>query len=204
MSGIKFSYFWFMMMLGNTIMAQYSYVPQTIRTPYGNVTTQHAIYTPMHYGNYGQINPKFDFTVVLKSDSVINFRSRVEAEDKKMFVLQKEKKLKRKIFPNDTKEIYGYSSTWGRMKGIPADSCWLFKTYKGAINSYSTLPMKDQNAVIAIQHGDDGEIVALSKKALEAITGTEDEKIVKWLIKNKFGKVIDYYNDQRKVATIVK
>ncbi len=184
--------------LSNGLFAQYIYVPQTISTPYGNVTTQRAVYMPMNYGNYGTANPKFEFTVVLKSDSVINLKSRIESEEKKMYVIHKVKKVKRKMFPNDTREIYGYSSIHGRMKGIPADSCWLFKAYSGAINSYLSLPLKDYQMVIAIQQGDDGAIVPLNKENLEATTGTEDPKIVKWLERNKLSKVLMYYNEQQR------
>jgi RNase P/RNase MRP subunit p29 len=186
----------------NILSAQMIYAPQTFNTPRGNITVNQPVgMMPRYNGGFsGQANPRFDFTVVLKSDSVINLKSRIEVEDKKMFVLQKEKKVKRKIFPNETKEIYGFSLSWGRMKGVPADSCWLFKTYKGAINSFSSLPMKDQGAVIAIQNGEDGEIVALTKNNLKAMTGTEDEKIMKWLAKNKLTKAIDYYN-KLKIST---
>ncbi len=180
--------------LSRGLFAQYIYVPETISTPYGNVTTQRAVYMPM---NYGTTNPKFDFTVVLKSDSVINLKSRIESDEKKMYVIHKEKKEKRKIFPNDTREIYGYSSLYGRIKGTPADSCWLFKAYTGAINSYLSLPMKDYNLVIAIQKGDGGEIVQLNKKNVEAITGREDPKIAKWLDKNKLIRILMYYNEQQ-------
>ncbi|MBI3218347.1 MAG: hypothetical protein HYZ44_02440, partial [Bacteroidetes bacterium] len=51
---------------------------------------------------------------------------------------------------------------------------------------------------IAIQQGDDGPIIPLNKKSLEAITGTDDPKIVKWMSQYKYGKVISYYNDQQK------
>jgi hypothetical protein len=194
-----------LMSLAISTSAQYVYVPQTIHTPYGNATIQQPMYMyrPMYF-NYGNVatNPKFDFTIVLKSDSVITLRSRMEAQDKKMYVMQKEKKLKRKIFPNETKSISGYSSTWGRIKGIPADSCWLFKITKGPINCYSSLPMMDIVTAIAIQKGEDGEIVSLSKENLEAITGTEDEKIKKWLEKDKLTKVIQYFNEVNKPTSV--
>jgi hypothetical protein len=183
-------------------IAQMMPMSTTFSTPRGNIQTTTWVPGPrMYYGNT-TANPKFDFTVVLKSDSVITLRSRMEAEDKKMYVLQKVNKAKRKIFPNETKEVSGYSDSWGRMRGIPADSCWLFKIAKGPINCYSSLPMKDINTAIAIQKGEDGEIVALSKKNLEAITGSEDEKIKKWLEKEKFVKVIKYYNKLNKTSSI--
>ncbi|MFM9841179.1 MAG: hypothetical protein ACKVOQ_23145 [Cyclobacteriaceae bacterium] len=184
------------------VVAQMMPMSTTFSTPRGNIQTTTWVPGPrMYYGN-ATANPKFHFTVILKSDSVITLRSRVEAEDKKMYVTQKAKKVKRKIFPSETKEVTGYSDAWGRLKGIPADSCWLFKITPGPINCYSTLPMHDITTTIAIQKGEDGEIVALSKKNLEAITGTEDEKIKKWLEKDKLTKVIQYYNEVNKPTSV--
>ena len=82
----------FLVLVGHLACAQFTYIPQTINTPYGNVHYQQRIYTPMNYGYVTQVNPKFDFTIILASDSVINLRSRVEVEDKKMYLLQKDKK----------------------------------------------------------------------------------------------------------------
>ncbi len=190
-----------LMSLAMSTSAQYVYVPQTIHTPYGNATIQQPMYMyrPMYF-NYGNAtsNPKFDFTIVLTNDSVITLRSRMEVTDKKMHLAQKVKKQKRKIFPNETKQVSGYSSAWGRLTGIPADSCWLFKITKGPINCYSSLPMRDIATAIAIQKGEDGEIVPLSRKNLEAITGNDDEKINKWLEKDKLTKVVQYYNEVNK------
>ena len=188
--------------LTNALFAQTFYVPQTIRTPQGNVTIQTPVYRPMPmYGNYGQVNPKFEFTVVLKNDSTFTFKSRVEAKDKKMYVLQKKKRVKRKIFPSETKEIYAYNASYGRLKGIVTDSCWYFKAHSGAINSYTVLPTIDKNSAIAMQQGEDGTIIPINKKNLEAITGTDDPKIVKWLSQYKYAKVIAYYNEQKKKQT---
>jgi hypothetical protein len=187
--------------LSNGLFAQYMYVPQTISTPYGNVTTQRAVYMPMNYGNYGTVNPKFEFTITLKNDSVLTFKSRIETTDKKMYVLQKKKRVKRKIFSSETKEIYAYHASYGRLKGIVTDSCWYFKAHSGTINSYTVLPTIDKNAAIAMQQGDDGPIIPINKKNLEAITGTDDPKIVKWLSQYKYAKVIAYYNEQKKKQT---
>ncbi|NOS94652.1 MAG: hypothetical protein HOP30_22300 [Cyclobacteriaceae bacterium] len=186
--------------LSNGLFAQMHYVPQTFSTPYGNITTHQAIYTPMYYGNYGgPANSKFELIVILKNDSIFTFKSRFEAENKKMFVLQKQKKIKRKIFPSETKEIIAYSKLYGRMKGIPADSCWYFKVTSGALNSFACIPVTDRTMAAAIQLGNDGPIIPLTKKNLEEITGSEDPKIVKWLKQNKFSKIIDYYNEKQLV-----
>lgn len=175
--------------------AQFVTVPNTIRTPGGNIAINQRIYMPIHYAN-SPSNPKFDFVVTLKNDSVLTFSSKVNAEDKKMYLEQRVKKQKRKIFPDETKSIIGISDNWGKIPGIPADSCWLFKIYTRAINCYSSVPVMDAELAIAIQYGDQAPIVPLTKKNLEAITGTDDKKIVKWLAKDKLAKVIEYYNEK--------
>jgi hypothetical protein len=185
--------------LSRGLFAQVHYVPQTFSTPYGNITTHQAVYTPMYYGNYGgQVNLKYEFTVTLKNDSVLTFKSRMESENKKMYIVQKNGKVKRKIFANETKELYAYNVNYGRLKGIVADSCWYFKAHKGAINSYTVIPNNNKDMAAAIQEGEDGPIIALTKKNLEAMTGNDDPKIVKWLSKYKYSKVISYYNEQQK------
>jgi hypothetical protein len=183
----------------NHAIAQYVSVPYTVPTPYGNMSMSQHIYMPTHYYNSNS-NPKFNFEVTLKNDSVVKFKSRILSENKKMYVLFKEHKTKRKVVPNETKVVYGNSTTWGRIKGLPADSCWLFKMNKGAINCYSSVPMIDINSTIAIQEGEKGEIVALTKENLQGITGKDDDKIVKWLNKNKLIKVIEYFNKNNKAT----
>src|SRR5689334_21559365 len=139
--------FFSLVAISDEAVTQFVSVPYTMHTPGGNVTMYNYVYTPTHYGN-GNVNPRFDFEVTLKNDSVVKFRSRVLSENNKMYVLLKEKKSKRKILPDETKEIYGGSSTWGRLKGLPADSCWLFKMNKAPINCYSSVPMTDINSTI--------------------------------------------------------
>ncbi|MCE2997317.1 MAG: hypothetical protein ACK5RG_18965 [Cyclobacteriaceae bacterium] len=198
---IKFIQILAFIALSNALFAQTFYVPQTIRTPQGNVTIQHPVYHHMNYGNYnGQINlnAKFEFTITLENDSIITFKSRFESADKKMYVVQKIKGVKREIFPGETKEVIAYSSNYGRIKGIPADSCWYFKAHSGAINSYTILPMNNRNDAIAIQQGDNAPIIPLTKTNLIAITGSDDPKIAKWLSKNKLAEIITYYNEQER------
>lgn len=185
--------------LSNGLSAQVYYVPQTFSTPRGNITVHQPMRMPGSYGNFGgQVNPKFEFIVILKNDSVLTFKSRIESADKKMYVLQKKKRVKRKIFPSETKEVIAYSSNYGRIKGIPADSCWYFKAHSGAINSYTILPMNVRNDAIVIQQGDNGPIIPLTKTNLIAITGSDDPKIAKWLGKNKLAEIITYYNDEER------
>jgi len=71
------------LLTGATAMAQIM-VPQTtvIRTPYGNVN--HTTYTYQHMSYYGSTAPisnKYDFTIVLKDNSKLQTRARIEYKD---------------------------------------------------------------------------------------------------------------------------
>ena len=186
-----------LILLSQSAIAQFVSVPYSMHTPYGNVPMSNHVYMPSHYNGKG--NPKFDFTITLKkNDSIVHFKSRMLSEKKKLYVNFKQNKTKTRIYPAETKQLFGYSSRWGKMEGIPADSCWLFKVTTGAINGYSSVPVVNASGTIAIQDGKNGEIDALTKENLEGMVGNDDEQIVKWLNKNKLLKVIEYYNDKNR------
>lgn len=188
----------FLCFVGFNVNAQFVSVPYTMSTPGGNVPMYHHVYMPMHYNNSNS-NPKFNFEVTLKNDSVIKFKSRILSENKKLYMVQKEGKVKRKIFPEDTKScLVHLSSNFGLKFGMPADSCWLFKINVGPISSYSSIPSADLNDAIAIQKGAEGKIVTLNKENLEEMVSPGDEKLDKLIDKSKFAKAIEYYNDMKK------
>jgi hypothetical protein len=185
-------------------------VTTTMHTPYGNVP--HTYYVPspsMYYGTAGtSISAKYEFFVVLKNDSVISGRARIElSKQQDNSITFKNKKEKIKLFPRDTKAIYrynitnateqraaSYSITKEKLEGIPANSCWLFKSYAGKINAYSFLAEPGLIYAIAIQEGEHGSIVPIAKENLKAIIGTEDYKLNKLIEKNNFIKAIEMYN----------
>ncbi len=186
-----------LVVLSHSAVAQFVSVPYTMHTPYGNVPMNNYVYVPTYYNN-GTSNPKFEFEVTLKNDSVIKFKSRILSENKKLYILLKEKKVKRKIFPNETKYVVGNSSTWGIMKGIAADSCWLFGVRFGAINCFTSIPIFDISYTMAIKKGDSGDIMALNKENLKNMVGPQDEKLSKLIEKGKLIKAIEYYNEKNK------
>jgi len=165
-----------LVVVSHTAVAQYMNVPYTMSTPGGNIPMHQNIYMNMGHGG-GKSNPKFDFEVTLKNDSIVKLRSRILPEGKKLYMEQKEGKVKKKIFPQDTKSCLArLSSTFGLKFGIAADSCWLFKINVAAINCYSSIPSADLNDAIAIQKGNEGKIVTLNKENLEEMVSPGDEK----------------------------
>ena len=164
----------------------------------GGQSVPYTSYIPSPRYNYGQGNPslKYEFHFVLKNDSTFIATTRINiTKDEDNSITVKIRKVKATLFPEDTKSISRTTYDGQLLKGIPADSCWLFKTVTGKINTYSYLAELGLDYVIAIQEGDQGKIVPLSKEnLLQMITSTDDPKIYKWIENKKFTKAIERYN----------
>ena len=88
---------------------------------------------PLNPGNYRPSTfrspkDKFRYNIVLKNDSVLEARTRIERM-KPCDIMAIGKKDKMVIIkPADTKEVWRKASTGKIMRGVPHDSYWLFKT----------------------------------------------------------------------------
>lgn len=168
----------------------------TISTPYGNVRTTTYTNIPVYYGGTGIVSAKHKFTIILKNDSTVTANTKIDMTDKTQGVYVKVKgKGKEKIEPVDTKEIYRITAEGRKISGMPVDSCWLFLSAKGKINTYSNLAEVGTMYAVAIQQGDTGPIKPLTKNNLLAIVGDEP-KLKKLVERGKFIKAIDAYNGQ--------
>jgi hypothetical protein len=186
-------------LISATAFSQMYSVPSTIRTPYGNVTTYTNHYVPMYYGGYQlpTVFKRAKLMVVLKNDSVLNIRAKFDAGSKQNAITLKGKKgaLDKVYKPTDTKSITRIFTTGeAPIKGMPADSCWLFKVISGRINGYSNVPLQSHASVVAIQDGDDA-IVKLTKDNLLAMMPERNEKLEKLFKKNKLIEAIKLYNN---------
>ena len=168
--------------------------PRTINTPMGNVTTSTMQYVPMYYGNQ-QSSYKHDFTVVMKNDSVFTRRMAIDISDKQHKFSVKAGGGKEVIRPADTREVSRLLPSGQRMKGVPADSCWLFHSVKGKINCYAYLAEEGYNYLAAIQQGE-GPILPLTKANLLAMVSTQDPKLQKMIDRGKFANAIKRYNTE--------
>jgi hypothetical protein len=136
---------------------------------------------------------KYEFTVRLKNDSMFRVKSRIDISTNKHFITVKKDKQKINISPADTKSISHISKYNGyTIKGIPADSCWLFMVDKGKINSYSFIPDEVMLFIVAVQKGE-GPIVPLTKKTLQEMVG-EDPKLSKLIEDGDLLEAIEVYN----------
>jgi hypothetical protein len=138
-------------------------VQSAIRSPYGNVPHTYYVPNPMRYYGQGKNNTsKQPYTIILKSDSCFTASTRIYLSEDKHYIIVKKRKVKRQIFPAETKTISCKDIDGSTLIGIPADSCWFFKISKGRINSYSFIPEKGMYHVTAIQEGN-GPIVPLNE-----------------------------------------
>jgi hypothetical protein len=187
-----------------TLFAQGFYMPATtkINTPYGphNITTYQYVRTPWVYSGGGPVSSKYEFTVTLKNDSSFIVRSKIHFKDDVDYLRIKKGGQVTKITASDTKQISRKRSDNGKqLVGIATDSCWLFQVETGAINCYSFLAEADAIAfTTAIQYGDDGEIVSLTKGNLLKITGVYDKDIMKQVKKENLPEAVRIFNKKIK------
>jgi hypothetical protein len=173
--------------------------PMTIKTPYGNVNTPgvYRPYTPVYGSSQQQTYFKRAKLIVhLNNDSVKNIRAAFDANSKQNTVTIKGKKGQAdQVFkPADTKSVSRVFEGVGTLKGIPADSCWLFKIITGRINGYSNVPAYSEYSIIAIQDGE-GAIRKLTKDNLSAMIPARSEKLERLLSKNKLIEAIKLFNN---------
>ena len=175
---------------------QYSSIPNTYsaNTTHGNI--QHTYYTPAPSTptGYVKLSKKYDFTVTLTNGSVSYMRGKIDVFVSTHSLVIKSGTSKRIIRPQDTKAIHRYSLVDGhKIAGVPTDSCWLFMVEDGRIKMYAKLPFEGAKAVVAIQRGENGTIVPLSRKNLIAITG-EDQRLMPFIQNKEYVKAIWNYN----------
>ena len=171
-------------------------VTTSFKTPYGNVPQTHYVPTPYRMnGNPLGHKTKYKFTVVLKNDSTFTAKTLIDYdENDKNSITVKIKGDKEVFYPVDTKSISRTTFEGQLLIGIAADSCWLFKAMSGKINMYSPLAETGVSYISAIQHGDNGPIVPLTKENLLIIVGNENEKLNQLIEKRKLIKAVEYYN----------
>ena len=176
--------------------AQVHMVPNTIQTPYGNVSHSYPVGSPHYYYGQGQISAKYRFTVILVEDSTFTAKTRIDfTSDTHSLTIKGPRKQKQKIYPFYTKAIFRVDENGRKIFGIPTDSCWLFKCQPGKINAYSFLAERGMLYVIAIQEGEKGPIVPLTKDNLLPMVGT-DPKILKLIEKGKLVKAVAAFNEE--------
>ncbi|MGV3540329.1 MAG: hypothetical protein ACO1OQ_10985 [Rufibacter sp.] len=159
----------------------------------------------------GLINSKGNYVVVMKDSTVKTVYSKIMFDDKKVSYLELEdKSFKKKdpnriqkIYPSDTRSIkkdYGYGKI--STEGLPADSCWLFKTVEGKINGYTFLPVYQtplHDGYFKFFQKGDGTLQRIEKDSLLLMMG-DNEKAKKLVEKEKAYQALVEYNKEPKKA----
>lgn len=177
-------------------------VPRTIHTPYGDATlTSYQMGMPFNYNlskKNGKSRPNsmtYEFRVVLKNDSSFLSKVKINVKDiKHHTIVIKGKKEKVAFSPSDTKSVSRVTMEGVKIPGIPADSCWLFKTYSGKINVYSFLAELGTDYAIAIQDGADGVIRPLTKENLLEMVEYDNPKVHELIEEGNLISAIKLYN----------
>ena len=170
-------------------------VTTTIKTPHGNVP--YTYYVPSAMPNLYKnpdISRRYEFKVVfLENDSSFIAKGKITSDEEGLNFLElKLKGAKGEVYPSETKSI-ARKGLDGWITGIPADTCWLFKTATGRINSYSFLAEPETTLIIAIQKGVKGEILPLTKENLLPMV-EDDPKATRFAEENDLFRAIKRYN----------
>ena len=180
----------------NISIYSFSQHQMTMSTPKGPIKID--LMFPNHPTNFHYIKlskktrfkskEEYEIRVLLQNDSVIIDAGKLDTIREKQTITFKNKV----ITPNETKEIVFPVDEDDFLKGIPKDSCWLFKTTSGAINAYAIFPQIDTKEIVAIQKLK-GEIIPFSKELLIEWLKL-DPKAVKLAEKDKYLEAIKVYN----------
>lgn len=171
-----------------------------VKTGAGTIHYTTYILQPLNLNNrlpstFKSPQDKFKYNIVLENGSVIEARTRIERM-KPCDIITVGKKDKMVIIkPADTKEVWRKASTGRVMRGVPADSCWLFKTIEGRINGYSEYSFDDKEFVTRIQKGD-GPLVIFTEQSLKEMIASDEEALL-LAERGKLVKAILVYNEKQ-------
>jgi hypothetical protein len=176
--------------------AQWVNMPTTIRTPNGNVKINTPVYMPMYRNYYYQKpNRKHDYTIVYLNDSIQTVKAKINISDSVHCLQWGKKSSLATVKPSETKEIYRLDEIGEKLIGKPLDSCWIFLSDHGKINTYSITSEMEDPMIAYIQKGDTGAIVLLTEENLKEMV-KDNEEALKLADKKKLLKAIEKYNEQ--------
>lgn len=157
------------------------------------IAGQPVFYQNNRIGSHINISFKYEFTVVLKSDSSFTGEGKINISDSVHRLALKREKEVREFLPQDTKEIYRVSKNGEKIIGIPSDYGWLFLTDSGKINCYAYIAEPGTPYIAMIQKADTDEIFMYGKFSVQLLV-EEDEKAIKLADKGKLYQAIKQYN----------
>lgn len=183
--------------IGNKVWAQAGVGAMYIGD-YSKMSSKDAMDKDMETGNWiyrlnNLKNIKYNFTVVMRDNSVKQVHSKIYADSirNQSYLIDDSQQ---KIYCAQTKRISRINGS-DALTGIATDSCWLFKVVSGQLNAYSQLSETagiNSFYIMDIQVGD-GEIQRFTPELLESIING-DPKSKKAFVKKDYYKAIEKYN----------
>lgn len=173
-----------------------------IHTSYGNVPITTYYHIPQVYFNSNNKNiiktSKDYFLVKLKNDSTLKVYGKIDISGNKNSLVVKEKKVTRKILPEETVYIAALGEYYLNTQGLANDSCWIFKQKEGFLTTYSILPENSENYSVFYKKKDDETLYVINETNLLELAESDDD-IIKLIKKTKdYVKAIKAINKKHK------
>ena len=146
------------------------------------------------------LNRVYEFNVVLQNDSTLKTKSKILFDNQGRNYISAKMLADKNIYPSETKYLYKKGTDGTSLKGVAADSCWLFLSNRGKINSYSNIPERGMDFIVAIQQGANGPILPLNRDNLIALVAN-DSKALALAQQNDLVSAIVQYNQPTEIVT---
>lgn len=133
------------------------------------------------------------FNVALLNETIVKAYTRIDTKTIPHSVTITQGNEIQRLTPTQTHLVSLLKDDGDETIGIPADTCWLFKMAKGALNIYTYLPYPDWNMVVALQKGEDGNIVRITAESLKTMIA-DNPRALQLFSLNKWRLAIEAYN----------
>jgi hypothetical protein len=132
------------------------------------------------------------FNVALLNDSIVTVRGRIDFRNYPNTLIEAGKNGK--VFKlADTQFISVLWEGGDESIGVSGDSTWLFRVNSNNLNLYASVPYYVWDCIVAVQKGDEGEIVKLDAQNLEDALSDSDNAL-SFFIDGRIEESISAYN----------
>jgi hypothetical protein len=133
------------------------------------------------------------FNVALKNETIVKAYTRIDTRATPHSVTISLGDEIKQLTPAQTHLVSLLKDDGEEAIGIPADTCWLFKMARGTLNIYTYLPYPDWSMVVALQKGDNGDIMRITAETLKSMIA-DNPKALQLFNLNKWRLAIEAYN----------
>ena len=137
----------------------------------------------------------YEFNVRYKNGNEIKIKSAMNYDNKKKTYYLKQKK--EIVYPKETTEIYIANKEKDTLRGLAADSMWLFKTLNTKITCYSVMPNRSKSSLVYFRNPQNSKLLRIHPESKEERLKTEN--ILKEITKgNKNAEAVFAKYEKRK------